>query len=82
MTKKPETVNKLDQLSLVESQLRFKGNYKNGKPDGLWEEYEENGQLWSKENYKNGIPDGPWEIFNEEGKLTKTLEWKDGELIE
>jgi len=54
MTKKPESVNKLDQLSLVESQLRFKGNYKDGKPDGLFEEFDEEGNLTKTEEWKDG----------------------------
>ena len=35
-------------------QLECKGNYKDGKRDGLWEWYHDNGRLESKRNYKDG----------------------------
>jgi antitoxin component YwqK of YwqJK toxin-antitoxin module len=41
-------------------QLRYKGNYINGKEDGYWEVYHSNGQLRYKGNYINGIKDGLW----------------------
>ena len=34
--------------------LRSKKHYKNGKKDGLFEYYNENGQLDQRRNYKNG----------------------------
>jgi len=38
----------------MNGQLIDKGNYKDGKKDGLFEAYHENGKLWLKENYKDG----------------------------
>ena len=35
-------------------QLRRKGHYKDGKPNGLWEWYHKNGQLDRKGHYKDG----------------------------
>ena len=37
-----------------------KGSYKNGKEDGSWISYWDNGQLRSKGDYKNGMYDGSW----------------------
>ena len=38
--------------------LFLKCNYKNGKSDGLFTEWWENGELKSKCNYKNHVKDG------------------------
>ena len=46
-----------------------KGNWKDGKPDGLWESYHENGQLSSKGHYKDGKRDGLWKFYYEDGQL-------------
>ena len=39
---------------------KYQGVIKNGKEDGAWIGYHENGQLWFKENYKNGKKEGAW----------------------
>ena len=31
------------------------GSIKNGKKDGLWVYYHDNGQLWKKETFKDGV---------------------------
>ena len=43
--------------------MREKGNYKNGGPHGLYECFDENGQLESRGNYKTGKKHGLWEVF-------------------
>ena len=62
-------------------QLTFKGNFKDGKPDGLSETYYENGQLWIKGNYKDGKKDGLEEWYYENGQLTQRANYKDGKLF-
>ena len=54
-------------------QLLNRGNYRNGKRDGLWEEFHDNGQLEFRENYIDGELDGLQEDFDEEGNLTRTM---------
>ncbi|MGY9010554.1 MAG: toxin-antitoxin system YwqK family antitoxin, partial [Rhodobacterales bacterium] len=39
------------------------GTIINGKRDGFWESYYENGQLNWKGNYKDDCLDGPWEYY-------------------
>ena len=41
-------------------QLRYKGNYQNGKLYGLCEIYYDNGKLWSKGYFKNYKEIGLW----------------------
>tara|TARA_B110000014_G_C19729925_1_gene381194 strand:- start:157 stop:300 length:144 start_codon:yes stop_codon:yes gene_type:complete len=35
-------------------QLRSKGNYKNEKKEGLWEHFDEEGELTKSETWENG----------------------------
>jgi|TARA_B110000902_G_scaffold125559_1_gene146538 antitoxin component YwqK of YwqJK toxin-antitoxin module len=59
-------------------QLSSKGNYKDGKKDGLWEYFDENGQLRFKSNYKDGKEDGLQESYYENGQLWTKVNGKDG----
>ena len=44
-------------------------NYKDGKKDGYWESFHENGQLSEKGNYNKGLRAGVWESYHDNGKL-------------
>ncbi len=59
-------------------QLKVRRNFKDGKRDGLSEDFYENGQLNSKENYKEGELNGLREYYNEKGQLKFIQNWKDG----
>ena len=48
---------------------KYQGVIKNGKEDGAWIGYRENGQLWYKENYKNGKKEGAWVSYWMNGQL-------------
>lgn len=61
-----------------EGQIEDKGNYIDGKKEGLWEEYYENGQLKAKGVYKDGKKDGTWEVFNERAKLKAKINYRLG----
>jgi antitoxin component YwqK of YwqJK toxin-antitoxin module len=61
--------------------IRFRGNLKDGKEDGLWEWFYENGKIWERGNFIDGKRQGRHEHFDEDGNLTETLEYNDGELI-
>ena len=50
-------------------QLEDKGNYKDGKRDGLWVSYHDNGQLWYERTYKDGKTDGPWVKYKKNGSV-------------
>ena len=63
MTKKEPIKNGLHESFYKNGQLKFRGNYNNGKRDDLWEEFHENGNLHQKGNYKDGKRDGLWEVF-------------------
>jgi hypothetical protein len=57
------------------------GSFRNGKKDGPWVKYHDNGQLWSKGIYKDGDRDGSWVWFHDNGQLLSKGIYKDGEKI-
>ena len=56
-------------LSMMFLDWPHKGTYKNGKADGAYESYYENGQLERKANYKDGKLNGDWKYYNEDGTI-------------
>ena len=54
------------------------GSYKNGKKDGPFVSYHENGKLQSKGTYKNGERDGLWVRYHDNGKLSSQGTHKNG----
>ena len=67
-------------------QIRSKGSYKDGKQDGPWEFYDDNGQLIEKYSYKNGQvlkkssykdygKDGLWEEYDDNGQLKSKISY-------
>ena len=54
-----------------DGQLKEKGSYSNGEPDGIWEEYYKDGQLSSKGSYSNGEP---WNLGGVLQRRSVTLE--------
>jgi antitoxin component YwqK of YwqJK toxin-antitoxin module len=69
-------------------QLRYKGNYRHGKLNGLLEYFDAKGNLTKTEEYKDGEVykvdgklDPLWGKFDEEGNLKSKEDWKD-EVLE
>ena len=52
--------------------------YKDGKPEGEWLGYYENGQLWFKENYKDGQYHGEQIYYWSNGNIGKKYNYKNG----
>jgi antitoxin component YwqK of YwqJK toxin-antitoxin module len=48
-------------------------------PDGPYEDYHDNGQLFQKGTYKDGKPDGPSEYYYDNGQLESKGTLKDNE---
>jgi len=57
------------------------GKMKNGKKDGLWTSWYENGQKESEETFKDGKRDGLWTWWYENGQKKEEVTFKDGEMI-
>ena len=54
------------------------GELKEGKKDGLWLLYQQNGQLGTKAVYKNGLRNGLFEDYFSNGCLGTKGNYKDG----
>ena len=48
---------------------KSQGSFKNGKWDGPWVSYYDNGQLWSKGTFKDGKKNGHWVHYHDNGQL-------------
>ena len=57
------------------------GLIKNGKKEGVWVRYWDDGQLMDKGNYKNGEREGEWLFFNMDGQLGNKGNYKNGAKI-
>ena len=55
-----------------------KGKLKNGKSEGSWIAYWENGQLWYKGDYKNGKQEGSWFTYFQNGQLSSKGDFNNG----
>jgi len=54
------------------------GSFKNGKRDGSWITYWDNGQLMYKGNWKNGLEEGSWVLYHPNGLLWEKGKYKYG----
>ena len=52
------------------------GTIRNGKKEGSWVGYGENGQLLSKGNYKTEKKEGFWVWYHDDGQLRKIETYK------
>ena len=50
----------------------IRGSFKDGREEGSWVMYWDNGKLMSKGEYKNGRQEGLWKHFKKDGSV-----WKD-----
>ena len=50
-------------------EIQKTNNYKDGKKEGYWESFHDNGQLSEKGNYNEGLRIGVWESYHDNGKL-------------
>jgi antitoxin component YwqK of YwqJK toxin-antitoxin module len=58
--------------------LNYEGKYKNGKKDGIWRAYFQNGDLAFEGRYRNGVLDGPSMTFDEDGIHHSEGDFKNG----
>ena len=53
-------------------------HYKDGKEDGLWTEWHDNGQKMQEGHHEDGEAEGLHTEWDEEGKVVKQTRYKDG----
>ncbi len=56
------------------------GSFRNGKKEGPWVSYHENGQFGGKGTFKDGKEDGSWVYYHENGKVSMKLTYVEGKL--
>ena len=59
--------------------LIARGSYVDGKPDGLWTYWYENGQMKEEGNYQHGVKNGMWVEWYPDGALMWKGQWEKGE---
>ena len=48
----------------------MQGNVSNGRQEGSWTFYDQNGQLWTRGNFRSGKMEGPSVEYFEDGKIS------------
>ena len=59
---------------------QIQGSFKDGKEDGPWVGYHDNGRVREKGTYKDGKPEGPWVYYHDNGQLWSKGTYKDGKM--
>ena len=54
------------------------GTLENGKPNGYWKTYHQNGKLKTEGNRLNFVLDSLWKFFDTQGYLTVEINYKNG----
>ena len=65
-------------IDLCKAKHLREGNYKDGKRDGKWTSWYEDGLKLSEGNYKDGMKDGKWTSWYENGLKWTDRNYKDG----
>lgn len=60
---------------------RYEGEYKNGKRNGKWMYWYENGSIWSEGYFKNDLSDGKRIVWRGNGKKYYEGTYKDGKQV-
>jgi len=68
-----------EQVFYYESgKLLSKGNFEDGKENGIWKYYYENGKIQIEGNYANGVESGAWKWYYESGEPMRVGNYKGG----
>ena len=59
---------------------RLQGTFKDGKRDGPWFWFYDNGQLGRKGTFKDGRQEGPYVSYHDNGQLDSKVSYKDGKM--
>jgi antitoxin component YwqK of YwqJK toxin-antitoxin module len=62
-------------------QLKYKGQYINGKLEGKVTYYYASGKIDAEGVYKNDLKDGEWKYFTEDGKVKRADKYVNGYIV-
>lgn len=77
---KPKTEVVHSNLSIENDSINY-NKYKNGKKDGLWREFHENGKLGAEVYFKDGEEVGIKRLYYENGQVERENNWKENKII-
>ncbi len=82
-TKQPATMNEegVNTDYYENGKEKMKGSIKDGKREGLWQAWYENGNLWSEAEYSKGINNGKSVTYFESGKVRYEGLYKEGKKV-
>jgi antitoxin component YwqK of YwqJK toxin-antitoxin module len=67
----------INRIKEINPNIKFLGSFdENNRRTGYWEEYHDNGDVYSKGNYLNGKRDGYWEEYWSNGNLSSKGNYK------
>ncbi|MBQ7490351.1 MAG: hypothetical protein IJT51_07545 [Bacteroidales bacterium] len=70
--------NGYNRFRYPNGQISSEGWLKDGKPEGWWKSYNENGTLVSEGNRINHLLDSTWTFYNNDGAKTLVINYKKG----
>lgn len=70
-----------NEKRILESYIKVKANYKEGKKDGEWEEYDRPFSLRTKGKYLNDKKIGIWQIVKESGQVIESFNYDNGQKL-
>jgi antitoxin component YwqK of YwqJK toxin-antitoxin module len=76
------SVEEVDRFMTYYESGRLKeiGAFRNGRRDGVWEQYAENGALLARACFRDGHRSGTWEFRDTHNKLKGRLIYNEGRL--
>lgn len=75
------TNQELPLPAYADSQKIEEGTYKNGKKEGVWTSYFNNGKIKQILNYSNGNPDGETIFYYKNGNIREAGTWKNNRWV-
>lgn len=61
--------------------VKITGKKINGKREGLWRSYYEDGKQWSETTFRNGVKNGRTRTYYENGMMRYSGQYKDDERV-
>jgi antitoxin component YwqK of YwqJK toxin-antitoxin module len=65
----------------ISGKLMETGSFVNGKMNGMWTAYNENGFKSGEAFYTNGIKNGEWKIYDETGAIKYKITYADNHIV-
>jgi antitoxin component YwqK of YwqJK toxin-antitoxin module len=61
--------------------VREMGKYEEGKPDGFWQSWDQEGSKLCEAQYSHGVKDGKWLFWKDQGSTQYEVHYDDNEIV-